>query len=151
MHHANLTSKYKSFLLTFFGIVSMVALTACDALTSCVVVRRIQPEALQGKWTMRGNHQEHKQIILAADGVAQLINLFGKDIGMSTETTNALPEDAKWSIRKDSGETTILFEFHFDGADYRHGGSINCVNSDLTIRFPVGDPDDFVFKDFIRR
>ena len=100
---------------------------------------------------MQGNNQEHKLIILAADGAARLVNLSSKDIGMSIETTNALPESAKWAIRKDSGETTILFEFHFEGADYRYGGSMGRINGDLAIRFPVGDPDDFVFKDFIRR
>lgn len=37
------------------------------------------------------------------------------------------------------------------GADYRYGGSIDRVNGDLVIRFPVGDPDDYVFKDFINQ
>lgn len=150
MYCAHFTFKFRSFLLSFFAIISIMALTACDALISYVTERKIQSEELLGKWTMQGDCQEHKQIILAAGGVARFVNLFGKDIGMSVETTNALPKDAKWTIRTDCGETTILFDFHFGWADYRHGGSLDRVDGDLAIRFPVGDPDDFVFKDFIR-
>lgn len=124
----------------------IIALLSVIFLCSCSKQEVESCGSMEGDWLLSGEAANNRRIRLSANGNAYFMNVQGNDIGIQTH--NLISPNGRWALSHNG--KLLEMEFDLDGALYSHSGKIAHVKEDFEIWFCVGDPDDFVWRKYVR-
>ena len=124
----------------------IIALLSVIFLCSCSKQEVESCGSLEGDWLLSGEAANNRRIRLSANGNAYFMNVQGNDIGIQTH--NLISPNGRWALSHNG--KLLEMEFDLDGALYSHSGKIAHVKEGFEIWFCVGDPDDFVWRKYVR-